>query len=250
MKAPALDPFEERLAVDRLGEALVLRPRVEGPLVITRADLARLRDVLGPDPENDPASAEALRRRDQRPTSAVAAKADARGPRRPTRAPIETSRRRRADTGTEKSMRATPLSSRTAPRLSEAALKKLTLVVGRKVLAQPAIQGVVIGLSAWGGSPEAFAATVVRKLSAPTKTVLSKAPTKPSAARRVRDLEARLAKELNPIEAAELRRKTAFARLEADTEKKSAARPFAKPALSTASVADRIAALRRKGGAR
>ena len=72
-RAPALDPFEERLAVERLGEALVLRPRVEGPLVITRADFARLRDVLGPDPENDPASAEALRRCDQRPTSAVRA---------------------------------------------------------------------------------------------------------------------------------------------------------------------------------
>jgi len=69
VKAPALDPLEERLAVDRLGEALVLRPRVEGPLVLTRADFARLRDVLGPDPENDPASAETHRRL-SKPTSA------------------------------------------------------------------------------------------------------------------------------------------------------------------------------------
>lgn len=147
-------------------------------------------------------------------------------------------------------MRTTSTPSRSAPRLSEAALKKLKLTVARKVLAQPKIQGVLIGLSAWGGSPEEVAATVVKRLSAPTKTVLSKAPTKPSVARRVRDLEARLAKELNPIEAGEIRRKLAFAQLEADTEKRSAARPFAKPALSTAPVADRIAALRRKGGAR
>mgnify|MGYP001188771008 CR=1 FL=1 len=86
-----LAPLEERFLVDRLGDALILRPRGAGPLVLTRDDVARLRHAL----EAEPSSAETLRRR-LKADIGEATKADACGTRRTTRAPKRNARRRRA----------------------------------------------------------------------------------------------------------------------------------------------------------
>lgn len=216
MKAPALDPLAERLTVERLGTALILRPLVEGPLVLTAGDLARLSDVLGPDPEI-PDTAKTLRCHLRADIGEVA-KTDACGSRRPTRAQSATSRPVGPATG-EHRMRPTP-PPRTV-KLSPSDLKKISLAVARKVLAQPAIAGYLDGLAAWGGSPEEVAAAVVRKLSAPAKPA-AKTTARPAAKAqkstaiaRVRKLQKELAAQPNPVLQTEIRRRLSFAELEA-----------------------------------
>ena len=203
MKAPALDPFEERVRVDRIGTAFFLRALTEGPIVLTADDLDRLQRSLGTDPEIlDPAKT--LRCHLKADIGEVA-ETDACGSRRPTRTPIETSRRRRADTGTEKVMRATPLSSRT-PRLPEPQLK----VIIKRVLASPFIKGYVHGLAHLGIDAAKIEEGALKKLAPLT---MKKAP-KPSAAVRIHDLREKLAKERNPVVRAELTRRIEFAKLE------------------------------------
>jgi hypothetical protein len=241
-RAPALDPLEERLTADKLGDALVIRPRIEGPIVLSRADLDRLRNVLGLGPEIL-GPAKTLRCCDQRPTSAVAAETDACGSRRTTRTPKRNARPRRAEQDGETSMRVSRLPSG-PPKVSEAQLRTIV----KRVLGQPEIKGYLRGLTAWGGDVSKIEGSVLKKLAHLAKPATK--ALKPSVADRIHDLAKKLAKEGNPVVRAELTRRIEFAKLEVEAEKKRAEQPFSRPALSTAGTVDRIAALRRKGGAR
>lgn len=104
-------------------------------------------------------------------------------------------------------MRPTSPPPRTAPRISEPQLGKIL----DGVFVSPFIKGYVSGLAHLGIDVSKVKAAAIKKLA---PLVMTKAP-KPGAAARVRKLQKELAAQPNPVLQTEIRRRLAFAELEA-----------------------------------